>query len=1077
MRPRHPSPPASRPGAAFLVVCALSGAASLVYEVLWLRQFSLWFGHGTAAAGTVLAAFMGGLAGGAWLAGRAADRLTPRRALEWYAALELSVAAFAWVLPHLLSLVQPWLGGAYADGAGGVGFVALRVAVSLALLGWPTVAMGATYPLAVRWYAGEAEPAVPGRLASRASRVYAANTVGAAAGTALGGFVLLPILGSGVAGWIAMAMTASAAMAAMTMARAASRGAMPGHAAAPMSASSWAPAPYGHVAALAVACSGFVALVSEVAWTRILTMVLGPTAYAFSGMLLASITGLALGAWAGAWLLPRIGQPGPWLGAALIAAAAATLAASSVVDRLPILMAGAAVAPDASFESVFPLQLGVGMAVQVPIALALGAVFTLALALVSPASGAARQAARVYAANTVGAIAGALTASFVLIPAAGLQATVRTGAALAAAAGAMVCWRTAASRMRLIAVGLAGVLLAATAGLPAWNRELLANGAYRYAPALAAGDLETGLEAGHLLFYEEGAAGTVSVRQLPGVRALAIDGKVDASNAEDMATQSLLAHVPLLLHPAPRDVLVVGLGSGVTAGAARRHPVSRVEVVEISPEVVSASRLFEAEHGGVLEDPRVRLIVGDGRSHLLLGARRYDVVISEPSNPWMAGVATLFTREFFAAVRGRLQPGGIFCQWAHTYTITDGDLRSIVATFLEAFPAGSAWLVGEADLLLIGSDAPIQALETGIAAAWTRPGVAADLARVDVRDPEVLLTLFLAQGDDLRRYAAGAPVQTDAALSLEFSAPRAIYGRFQQSNVAALQAVSSASARPAAVRAADAGLTAAMRAGRGAMRLRADAANGAYDDFAAAVRTGPITAEALDGLVRAAARAGRVDEAAGVLRASPMSGPAGSVLLALSRLLALDRDIEAATNVAREAVVRSGGDPDSLQQLAAMYAEVGDEAALQQLRAIVAPSPAHEAVAAYSDAQLAALAGDWRRAADAADRLVRLRPGDAEAFGLLGRAREGAGDDAAARRAFERGLATAPRTPALLEGLGRVELTSGRASYAADRFAEALFLQPARASALDGLARAYAAMGQSSRAARVRQALARTLAR
>ena len=220
-------------------------------------------------------------------------------------------------------------------------------------------------------------------------------------------------------------------------------------------------------------------------------------------------------------------------------------------------------------------------------------------------------------------------------------------------------------------VVLAGSVVAiVTFAAPEWDRDLISSGAYKYSRQIRAEDLEWSLRAGYLEYYKEGAAGTVSVRRLGGTRSLAIDGKVDASNAGDMLNQRLLGLLPTLLHPEPRDALVIGLGSGVTADAILASgEVQRLDVVEISPEVVEASAHFERENRRVLQNPALRLLVGDGRSHLRLSGRQYDVIVSEPSNPWMAGVAALFTREFFEAARARLRSGGVFCQWAHTYEI------------------------------------------------------------------------------------------------------------------------------------------------------------------------------------------------------------------------------------------------------------------------------------------------------------------------------------------------------------------------------------------------------------------------
>jgi spermidine synthase len=804
-----------------------------------------------------------------------------------------------------------------------------------------------------------------------------------------------------------------------------------------------------------------VALVFEVIWTRILAMVFGPTTYAFSAMLFAFITGLAIGSAIASALLPRIRRPALWLGVSLIAAALAALAASFRVDALPLLVAAAVSDPTATFESVLTLQVALGVALQLPMTIALGAAFPLAIAYVAPdPRDAPRLAAAVYANNTLGAIAGALAGSFVLVPAFGLQTSLRRVAVLAIVAGVVVSWRSMASpRSRIPVLASAGAAVAAAILLPSWNREHLANGAYRYAPALAAGDLAIGLEAGDLLYYREGAAGTVSVRQLPGARALAIDGKVDASNAEDMLTQKLLAHLPLLLHPRPERVLVIGLGSGVTLGSALAHPIERADVVELSPEVVDASRFFEAENARALQDPRSRLVMGDGRTHLQLTHETYDVIISEPSNPWMAGVAALFTREFFQAARSRLAPGGILCQWAHTYNISEQDLRSIVATFLSTFPEGSAWLVGESDLLLIGSLTPPAALDRGLGSVWRRQGVGADLATVELRDQFSLFTAFVARGSDLQRYAAGAAVQTDDRLQLEFSAPRALYGRFERSNVEALARVAAAAQTPAAIAAVRADAGPVEYRHRGMMRLAAAAPSLAYDDLLAAAERQPRNSELLDALVRAAVQAGRADEAQQVLARLASSTRSAAALVAISKLLAIRGQSDEATNAARDAALLEPANAAALAQLAAMYAERGDAAALRQLRRIVEPSPLHRAVALYCDARIATLEGDLARADAAAEQLVGIEA-TAETLNLLGTVRAAREKYNAAREAFQRALRLSPRDAGVLVNLGLVELRIGNARTAADRFSEALFLQPRLAPALEGLAQARNVRGR-----------------
>jgi len=423
----------------------------------------------------------------------------------------------------------------------------------------------------------------------------------------------------------------------------------------------------------------------------------------------------------------------------------------------------------------------------------------------------------------------------------------------------------------------------------------------------------------------------------------------------------LLAHLPLLLHENPKSVYIIGLGSGVTLGAALTHPIERAVVSEISPEVVAASNAFTAENHEALHDPRTRLVVGDGRSHLLLSGEQYDVIISEPSNPWMAGVSTLFTRQFFAAARSRLRPGGILCQWAHTYNISDADLRSIVATFLSEFPDGSAWLVGESDLLLIGSTAPPGALEGGVARAWARPGVAADLAEVDIHDPFSVLTLFVARGMDLRRFTGDAPVQSDDRLALEYSAPRAIYGRYQNVNIDRLRATAASARMPAAIAALRANATAEQWRTRAAMQMKADSPELAYQDYLEALTIAPDAAAVLAGYVGAAAASSHLDAADRYLRDRIARADSSLVEVELSRVLAARADLDAAVTAAQRGAALDPSSDRALEQLASVLADSRNDAALEQLTTLLVRTGATRPVTLYAQMRLAQLRGRFEQ--------------------------------------------------------------------------------------------------------------------
>jgi spermidine synthase len=1044
----------------FTTLYLLSGAAALLYEVAWLRLLTMSTGHTTAAVGAVLAAFMGGLTIGAWAGGRISSGLRPTRALRIYAALEITIAVFALVIPLALDAMRPLLAWAYADGTGGVVFGATRLAISILLIASPAAAMGASFPVGVVAVGDTGIRGATGatRAKSAAAELYAANTVGAAIGAGVCGFVLLPALGLFGTTVVGVVLNSIAALGAMALSGGkglSHRSHLRTHLAHP-------PHPSHHSypshlsTTVIIAISGFVALVYEVIWTRVLAMTLGPTTYAFSAMLVAFIAGLAVGSAVAAALVPRIRRPDLWLGGAMIAAAAAAQLASWRVDRLPITIALTAGRSDASFTSVFALDVVIAVAMLMPLTIALGATLPFAITLTARgAENEAPPAAIIYAANSLGAIAGALAASFILVPQLGLQRSLQLASIVAVAAAAFVA-RTVPARAAAVAV------IALALMLPAWNHTRLVSGAYRLAPIFAARDVETALDAGDLVYYGEGAAGTVSVRELIGVRSLAIDGKVDASNGSDMLTQKLLAHLPLLLHDDPHDVYIIGLGSGVTLASALTHPIDRAVVSEISPEVVAASRAFSAENHDALDDQRAHLIVGDGRSHLLLSQERYDVIISEPSNPWMAGVSTLFTREFFAAAHRRLTPGGILCQWAHTYNIGDADLRSIVSTFLSEFPEGSAWLVGESDLLLLGSSTRIRALDEGVTRAWQRAGVAADLAQVAVQDPFSVLTLFVGRGADLRAYVDGAALQTDDRLSLEFSAPRAIYGRFQNANVDRLRSVAARAQLPAAVAMVRASATADQWRNRAAMQMKAESPQLAYDDYLQALRLAPNDPLVLAGYVGAAAASNRLDAAERYLRGRIAAGDAASLEVELSRVLGARGDLKSAAAAAQRAAALDSSSDRALEQLATVLGDDRNDGALEQLTVLLVRTGATRPVTLYAQMRLAGLRGRFDQAAVFGERLVASGGDEENAarnYNLLGIAYDSAGNHDKAREAFETSLRIAPRAPAVLMNVALSELRAGRHAEAEKRFSEALFLYPTLTAARDGLAQARAARG------------------
>jgi spermidine synthase len=1099
----------------FLLIYAASGAAALVYEIAWTRLLTLQMGHTVAAASTVLAAFMGGLALGSWLGGRF-DAVLQRRSsrpavarLRAYATFEVTIGVAAVALPALLATFVPLLSWAYRDGLTPVTFSVVRVVLAAALLVVPATAMGATFPIAVGWYAGGA---------ADAGRLYAANTAGAAIGALAAGFWLIPSIGLRATTWLGVALNVAAAAGALWLGsrpstseheargrdvnradaqpadlkgppctdsrsaglsgpRTAGRAALrakrhPQGRSAPASIAASLPMP--RVATAAAAISGCVALVYEIAWTRLLVLVIGPTTYAFTIVVASFILGLALGAAAGARVVRGSPQPAAWLGAMLaVTALGASTTAWFAASRLPLIVAAQVANPEAAFAGTVTRQALVIAVLLLPMTCALGAAFPLALAARAGSADIADRAdrhviaagaARVYAWNTLGAIVGSLSGGFALLPALGLQNTFRAAAAVAvlAALGVWIAAAQSPARPRVAAMASAfAVAVAIIVLLPRWDQRLLASGAYKYAPYIRLDDLETELRVWKLLYYADGAAATVAVREFAGMRSLSIDGKVDASNMGDMLTQRLLGLLPVLLHRDAQEICVIGLGSGVTAASALAPgTIRQADVVEISPEVVKASSFFERENGGVRGAPGVRLIVGDGRSHLLLTSRRYDVIVSEPSNVWMAGIAALFTREFFEAARARLKPDGIICQWAHTYDMQPDDLQSIVRTFASVFPEATMWLVGEGDLLLIGASRRAIDL-AGLSERVARGNTAALLADVAVpRDvaPFALLSMFAGGPAELTRYAGNAPIQDDDRMALEFSAPRAIYGRMTGENAAAIRALA-ANAHVPLVRAAVERASDASWAAAGAMELKADAYSIAYENFQRAVRLNSRNAAALSGLSDAAVGARRHEEARAFLQSVANAEPGNaSVRIELSRLSAMTGNIDQAVAAAEEAMRLTPDDPQAGEQLASVLADAGDAARLGAFaERLMARFPERDQPRFYRATALF-LAGRTQEAIAEARRLLAADPKNGRTQNLLGVACATAGQSACAISAFEAARAVNPRDPATHVNLGVYRLQSGDPAAAIEAFSTAMTLDRSSAAARQGLADARAAL-------------------
>ncbi len=694
-----------------------SGAASLVLEATLCRLLRLTLGNTTLAVTTVLCAFMGGLALGGYLGGRLSDGA--RRPLRAYAILEGSIGLTCLLLPAAIHVLRPVYAWLYLHSEGSFLLLSLvRFTFCGLLLLVPTTFMGATLPILARWYAARS-----GRAGRAVAWLYTANSLGAAGGVLLCAFVLLPALGVGGTIRLACSLALGVCLVALALDRmTASEPAAPGRA-GPRAGKPAGPSRPGRLEAallLAYGLSGAAALAYEVAWTRVLSLVMGSSVYAFSLMLAAFILGLAIGSAVAGRFVDRLRDAATGFAVAELGIGLTALAAVPLLGQLPVAVVRIVNEYSRSFALLQAVEFALVVLVMIVPTCLMGAAFVLvSRACIGTRGQVGRAIGRIYTANTVGGVVGAFTATFEWIPWIGTQDTIVLASAVNVGIGVLFLLpplRPLRWPWPLAGAGAAACLVAAAMYLPAWDRAILSSGGYIYADYYApgksadSGQIRRNMRSMRLLYYREDIGGTVTVREDgSGDRGLAVCGKSDASRIGDLPTQMLIAHGPLLLHPNPRQALVIGLASGISLGAVAAHDLERIDCVEISPAMVEASHYFDEDNGRVLADPRVRVILGDGRNHVALTDRMYDVIISQPSNPWMAGIADLFTLEYFQACRSRLNPGGLACVWMQAYELEDEVLRSVVATFREVFPH---MVILEAkagaDYVLIGGADPIR---------------------------------------------------------------------------------------------------------------------------------------------------------------------------------------------------------------------------------------------------------------------------------------------------------------------------------------------------------------------------------
>jgi predicted membrane-bound spermidine synthase len=766
------------PRAAYYALFTLSGFAGLIYESIWTHYLKLFLGHAAYAQSLVLVVFMGGMALGSALLGRFSTRV--RNPLAAYALVEAVIGVLALVFHELFVAATDWAYEGLLPGLGAEGLaLAAKLALSCLLIFPQSVLLGATFPL---MSAGLAR-AYPGSSGESVAMLYFSNSLGAALGVLASGFVLIAWVG--LPGTLRTAGVLNLALAATVWWLA-----QPAHA-APLQ-----PAPLAQAQAarllLAVAFfTGLASFVYEISWIRMLSLVLGASTHSFELMLSTFILGLALGGLAVRRRVDATANPEQLLGRVQVVMGLCALATLPVYDQtfalMEYLMKGLA-RTEAGYLLFNLTGQGISALVMLPATFCAGMTLPLITGALLRRGAGEAAIGQVYAANTLGAIAGVLLAVHVGLPLLGLKGALIGGALVDAALGILLLWRFAPRRELATAAAACTALFLPLAFAFELDANKMTAGVFRYGELSASRDAK-------VLYNRDGKTATVHLVRYPDATSIRTNGKSDGSinlnrdgqRGSDEITMVLTGALPLALKPEARTAAVIGIGTGLTTHTLLQSlALERVETVEIESAMAEAARGFAPRNGAAFADPRGAILIDDAKTFFSTHNRRYDIVISEPSNPWVSGVSSLFTREFYRRIRSHLNPGGVLVQWFQLYEIDASLLASVMRALGEMFPHYAVFAPSDHDLLIVASELPVP-LPVG-AKVFEQPGLAKELFTVHVLAAGDLDARYLGNRATLEPLFAsyGMPANSDYYPVLDLNAARYRFMERSATDVVAL---------------------------------------------------------------------------------------------------------------------------------------------------------------------------------------------------------------------------------------------------------------------------------------------------
>jgi len=764
----------------------ISGGLGLIYQIVWFKYLSLFLGNTTYAQTIVLATFMGGLAiGSAWW-GRKVDR-SPQP-LRLYAWMELGIGMYCLLYPKFLELLKSVFISIVVSmqlPSDGTAVLILKLLTSLCSLLIPTILMGGTLPILVRFISQKLEES--GR---NIAVLYFLNSFGAVVGSLLAGFFFIRLLGLSTTVYSAAVINLLIGAFAIFLStwKIDSEN-------SEVEATEEAEQIFSRreiVLAITVAgISGLASMIYEVTWVRMLIPILGSSTYSFSIMLVAFISGITIGSLIVSSFVQRIKNLPLLLGWCQTGIVLSMFVVLPLYARIPYefwKVASILVRSSETYPIYLTIQFIFGFMLMIVPTIFLGMSLPIAARIAARGiSVLGKSVGNIFAINTSGTVIGSLLAGLVLIPLVGVKHTMEIGIGCNLLAGLLIFIFAASIPNRQMFVALPLIfltLIGYSLFVPNWNKGVMLSGVFRKMhfsakPPESYHVFLKDADAIKVLYYKEGTTATIGVVESGDgnetQKVLIVNGKADASTKGDLPTQLLLGQIPCLIQKNPENVLVIGLGSGITIGSVLTHPVKRVDCVEISPEVVEALSQFDEANHCPLSDPRSNLFIEDALAYLKLTNRKYDVIISEPPNPWIAGVGNLFTTEFFETCKLRMNRGGIMVQWFHLYEMNDELFKMVVRTFQSSFAHVSLWQSLNVDIIMVGSDRPISIDYDKIQQAMTDQKVKEELQRIFIPDAATFLSLEMLSSESVLRYGGIGDLNTEDHPRLEYGAPETFF--------------------------------------------------------------------------------------------------------------------------------------------------------------------------------------------------------------------------------------------------------------------------------------------------------------